>query len=266
MRQLRETPPAATAGLWRVATRSDSAVLKVVVEGGSSGRWPSSSDPAHPYYWRREPCVYESGVAAAFGPPACRAVVERSDGSVALWLEDVAEVNAWTPRLLGDVAHRVGLAQAAPPPAHVWLSRGWLRAYLGLHGVRGGAEVLARLDELPSALCHHDLHPANVLEGCVVIDWAYCGPAARGLDAGVLVADGLADEAFSAEVVDEVADAVWEGYLAGLRAGGWSGSIDDVRFAFVHGTALRLSWLPRGSKPAWDATIAFLQRLASDSA
>ena len=262
MRQLRNTPPATTAGLWHVSVPSDSAVLKVIVEGGTGSLWPSSPDPAHPYYWRREACVYESGVAAAFGTPACRALVEREDGSVALWLEDVPEVDAWTPALLGEVARRVGSAQASAPPEHTWLSRGWLRAYIALHGVTHGEGVLARLDALPQTLCHHDLHPANVLAGGLVIDWAYCGLAPAGLDAGVLVADGIADEAFPAEWADEVAAAVWRGYVDGL---GGAFDEDDVRFAFVYGAALRLSWLPRGRKPAWDATIDFLQRLASEA-
>jgi len=248
--------------LWHVSTPSDRAVLKVIVEGGAgSPRWPSSPDPAHPYYWRREACVYESGVAAAFGTPACRALVERGDGSLALWLEDVPEVAAWTPELLGEVARRVGSAQSLAPPEDEWLSRGWLREYLELHGAMTGEDVLTRLDALPPVLCHHDLHPANVLAGGVVIDWAYCGLAPAGLDAGVLVADGLADGAFPAGQADEVAGAVWDGYLDGL---GGAFDEDDVRFAFVHGTALRLSWLPRGEKPAWDATIDFLERLASD--
>jgi hypothetical protein len=262
VRQLRKTPPATTAGLWHVSSASDSAVLKVLVEGGSGSRWPSSPDPGNPYYWRREAYVYESGVAAAFGTPTLRAVVERDDGSVALWLEDVPEVAAWTPELLGEVARRVGRAQALSPPEDEWLSRGWLRAYLELHGVTDGTDVLARLDALPPVLCHHDLHPANVLRGGVVIDWAYCGLAAAGLDAGVLVADGIADEAFPADRADEVAAAVWRGYLEGL-----GGAFDegDVRFAFTHGTVLRLSWLRRGEKPAWDATIDFLERLASEA-
>jgi thiamine kinase-like enzyme len=188
--------------------------------------------------------------------------VERDDGSVALWLEDVPEVARWTPDLLGEVARRVGRAQSLAPPEDAWLSRDWLRAYLDLHGVTHGDDVLARLDALPPVLCHHDLHPANVLAGGVVIDWAYCGLAPAGLDAGVLVADGIADKASPAARADEVAAAVWQGYLEGL-AGAFDE--DDVRFAFVHGTALRLSWLRRGEKPAWDATIDFLERLASDS-
>jgi thiamine kinase-like enzyme len=139
-----------------------------------------------------------------------------------------------------------------------------LREYLRLHNVRDGEDVLARLDVQPPTLCHNDLHPGNVLGelGEVVIDWPYCGLGSAGLDAGVLVADGIADAAFPAEQADEVAAAVWTGYLEGL-----GGAFDeaDVRFAFARGTALRLSWLPRGERAPWDATIAFLERLASDA-
>ena len=244
---------------------SDRAVLKLLRAGQTTdSRWPASPDPAHPYYWRREACAYESGVLAAFGAPACRAVVERPDGSLALWLELVPEVDAWTPELLGVVAERLGRAQREEPADTGWLARDWLRAYLVLHGVPADEDVLARLDGMRQTLCHNDFHPANVLgrSGEVVIDWAYCGIGAVGLDAGVLVADGIADQAFPAEAADEAAAAVWEGYLAGL-----GGVCDeaDVRFAFARGTALRLSWLPRGERPSWDATAALLGRLASEA-
>jgi Phosphotransferase enzyme family len=254
VQQLRVTPPRATAGIWRVGD----AVLKVVHDGGEGSRWPSSSDPAHPYYWRREPLAYASGLLEPFGAPACRAIVDRSDGSVALWLDAVPEVEKWTPPLLGVVARRLGRARAGPPPDAAWLSRDWLRAYLQLHGV----EHDPQLDELPQTFCHFDFHPGNVLgPGAeVVVDWAYAGVGPRGSDPGVLVADGVADGAFPAELADDAAEAVWDGYLAGLREGGWSGDEDDVRAAFFRGTATRLSWLPRGEKPEWDATIDLLDR------
>jgi hypothetical protein len=208
--------------------------------------------------------AYESGLLEPYGAPACRAVVERGEGLVAVWLDAAPEPPAWTPQLLGDVARRLGRAQAAPPPVVPWLVPGFLREYLRLHDVREGEDVLARLDAQPPTLCHNDLHPGNVLgsHGEVVIDWPYCGLGAPGLDTGVLVADGIADAAFPAEQADEVAAAVWTGYLEGLDE-----AFDeaDVRFAFARGTALRLSWLPRGERPAWDATIAFLERLASDA-
>jgi hypothetical protein len=252
-------------GVWHVSAGSDSAVLKVLRHGGEASRWPSFAGESHPYYWRREACAYESALNAPFGAPACRAVVERADGSIALWLEDAGAAPAWTPELLGEVAHRLGAAQAACAvalPDASWLARDWLRAYLRLHEVDTVGETLDRLDGLVQTICHNDFHPANVLgpHAECVVDWAYCGIGAAGLDAGVLVADGIADEAFAAELAGEVAAAVWTGYLAGLAG---AADEDEVRFAFVHGTALRLSWLPRGRTPAWDATIDFLERLAS---
>ena len=264
-RQLRRTPPAATLGIWRVATASDSAVLKVVGRGDGHPRWPASTDPAHPYYWRREALAYTSGRLGRLGgglrAPACRAAVERDDGSVALWLEDVPEPSRWTPELLGEVARRLGEAQAvfaADPPMEPWLSRGWLRLYLELHEITDGGDVLDRLDALPHTLCHHDLHPGNVLGGDadVLVDWAYCGLAPLGLDAGVLVADGIADSVLPPELADEAAVEVWVGYAAGL---GVRDDLDAIRWAFLRGTALRLSWL-RADNPAWAATIALLDR------
>jgi hypothetical protein len=38
-----------------------------------------------------------------------------------------------------------------------------------------------------------------------------------------------------------------------------------VRFAFLRGTALRLSWLPRGKSEAFDATIELLDRWRNES-
>jgi hypothetical protein len=259
------TPPEATAGLWTVTAGGDRAVLKVIRLGGDAGsRWPSSPDPLDPYYWRREALAYASGLLEPFGAPVLRAEVARDDGSVALWLEAVADTEPWTSERFARVARRVGRAQAGEAPADAWLARHWLARYLHLHGIAPGP-VHAALEQLPQTLCHHDLHPANVLDGDRIVDWAYCGAGARGSDAGVLVADGLADQVFAGDVVDEVADAVWNGYVAGLRDAGWNGDEAEVRFAFARGTALRLSWLPRGSRPEWDATIDFLQRLASDT-
>ena len=118
----------------------------------------------------------------------------------------------WTPELCRGIARRLGRAQSQPPPDVPWLGRGFLREYLRLHGVRSGQDVVRRLDEMPSTLCHNDLHPGNVLgaQGEVVVDWPYCGLGAVGLDAGVLVADGVADAVLPVERADEFATAVWD--------------------------------------------------------
>ena len=275
VKQMRRTPPAATAGVWHVVAGDDSAVLKLLHLDRVESTWPAEPDETDPYFWRREALAYTSGLLAESAPlraPVCRGVFERADGTLALWLEDVRAAPAWTPELLGSVAHGLGRMQArhaADPPAAQWLSRDWLRTYLALHDAPDpeAETVLARLDMQTQTLCHHDLHPGNVLgaNADVVIDWAYCGLASLGLDAGVLVADGIADSAFAPELADVVAAEVWSGYLDGLRAGGFAGDESEVRYAFLRGTALRLSWLPRGMRPAWDATVDLLDRWCDEA-
>jgi hypothetical protein len=214
--------------------------------------WLSEPEQASPYWWLREPVAYESGLLEAFGVPRLLARVDRADGDVALWLEDGGGEAVATPENLPATAERLGAAQRTLVGVdEPWLAHGFLDEYLRLHGAGAADPALA---DLPQTLCHNDFHPANVLTPRLVIDWAYCGVGAAGLDAGVLVVDGLADGAFPAEQAEEVALAVWEGYTCGFG--------EDVRLGFLEG-ARRLRWLPTGHKPEWDATLALIERLAS---
>jgi hypothetical protein len=249
--QARRTPPAATAGVWHVEAGGDRAVLKVVRNGGEEGRWPARDAESDPYWWKREPVAYTSGAIDRFAVPHLRACVERGDGSVALWLDDEGGAGGWTIAAAYDVARRLGEAQAAPVPEHDWLVPGFLDEYLRLHAAD---EPDPRLGGLPQVLCHNDFHPGNVLANGVVIDWAYCGIGAAGLDAGVFVVDGIADAAFAAADADELAAAVRAGYAEGFGA--------DPGLGFIEG-ARRLRWLPRGERPEWDATLALIERLPS---
>jgi len=250
-------------------------VLKLIRLGAAPlPRWPSEPDPSDPYYWRREALLYESGLLGGLEglrAPHLLGVFEREDGSIALWLEDVPESPQWTPETLGAFARRLGRAQATFArrlPDEDWLPKGFLRRYVRLHEI-GGAEcetVLARLDTLPHTLAHNDLHPANVHgDGTVVLDWAFGGLSPLGLDPGVLVADGIADGVISAEQSDAVGRAVWDGYAAGLRDSGFKDDVDAIRWAFLRGTALRLSWLDPARaregwmKEAWRAAISILE-------
>ncbi len=112
--------------------------------------------------------------------------------------------------------------------------------------------------EIPQTLCHNDFHPDNVLDSGLLIDWAFCGVGPVGMDAGVLVGDGAADEKYPADRVDEVFDAVWRAYTEGYGSAG-----DDVRYGYVQGIR-RLRWLDRDRSPAWSATIDFIDGLGSD--
>lgn len=193
---LRPRPLASAVGVWRIRAGGRSAVLKLLaLDAGPSAQWLSRPEPEHPYWWLREPAAYESGALEPFGVPRLLARVDRQDGTVALWLEDGGDPPAaWTPAMLAAAAERLGRAHAALLGFDApWLGHGFLPMYLRLHGLEDDSASLAAL---PQTLCHNDFHPANVLESGLVIDWAYCSAGPVGVDAGVLVVDGLADGAY----------------------------------------------------------------------
>lgn len=299
---LGDATPAATAGVWRVRTADDSAILKLVRhDPGGHERWPSSEDESSPYYWRREPLAYRSGLLDSLGEdlraPRCRLCAERADGSVALWLEDAGAHPEWTLERLHRIAADLGRMQgrmAAEPPRAAWLSRGWFRAYLDLRArwvepYREGplaAEVqriwarrdaiLDRIDAAPQTFCHLDFYPSNIFgeDETVVIDWAYCGLGALGLDAGNLVPDTIFDGFMPVEQGPELRDAVWDGYVAGLVESGVAIDADELRYVFLAATALKFAWIPgtafaRGREDAlggrWLSTFPLLVSWAEES-
>jgi hypothetical protein len=143
---------AATGGIWRVRGPAGSAVLKLVRPPVMSAdapppAWPTSEDPAHWNYWRREFLAYETGLAAtAYAPagiaaPALLAANARPDGRLELWLADVAGPVGfdWPVPRLARFAHELGVAQARwadRVPDTPWLSRGWLEQYLAEGPIR----------------------------------------------------------------------------------------------------------------------------------
>ena len=83
-----------TAQVCRVRGAHGTAVVKVISSGEDGGRWAGSDDPAHPWFWRREPSLYEDGLPgpyldAGLRAPTLLARFERR-GGMALWLEDLA--------------------------------------------------------------------------------------------------------------------------------------------------------------------------------
>jgi hypothetical protein len=194
----------ATAGLWRVRSGDRTAVVKLLAhDAAAEGNWRSGTDPGHWYYWRREADAYASGVLAGLRgglrAPACQLVAERRDGSVAVWLEDLAAAISaprWALSRYEVAARHLGRAQGTfvveGLPGDPWLSRGWLRDYLAQRTDTALPEVwshpllapwfpdppataaalrrmqasqpryLAVLSSLPVTLCHLDVHPANL--------------------------------------------------------------------------------------------------------
>lgn len=196
----------ATFGIWHVAGASDSAVLKIfrAPTGNWTAYWPTSDEPTHWNYWRREPLAYTSGLVSAFAeagvvPPALLACVDRPDGMIEVWLEYVAGADgfSWSPDRIGRLARELGAGQARWTGRHEptpWLSRRWLAQYMAGGPSRGVAirdedwdnpavaawpvgvrrelrrlwhdrgRALAMAEAAERTLCHLDIWPANSID------------------------------------------------------------------------------------------------------
>jgi hypothetical protein len=134
---------AATFGIWRVRGPLGSAVLKISSPpaAGSGGFWPTSDEPDHWNYWRREALAYTTGLAATayreagITPPDLLEASTRTDGRVELWLDDVEGTEGfdWPVPRIARFAYELGAGQArwaGRVPSSDWLSRCWLAQYL----------------------------------------------------------------------------------------------------------------------------------------
>jgi hypothetical protein len=121
---------------------------------------------------------------------------------------------------------------------------GLREAALFVHAHR---ERLYQISEsLPRTLCHLDFWPKNLFrvpgDDTVVIDWSFAGDGAVGEDAGNLVPDAVFDHFVTADQMPQLEQAVYEGYLSGLRAAGWH---DDPRLVQLGmwSSAVKYDWL-----------------------
>ena len=221
--------------------------------------------------------VYAS---AGITAPALLEASARADGGVALWLADVGGTAGWdwpVPRL-ARFAHELGVAQArwaGRVPDLPWLSRRWLAQYLTEGprrltrvddadwdhprvavwpaGVRqrlrqlwaDPGPLLAIVGAAERTLCHLDVWPANLVDQdgtSVLLDWSFTGDGAVGEDIANLIIDSCTDGLMDVALLPEIAEGTTDGYLRGLRDGGWTGSADAVRTTIAACGAAKYSW------------------------
>ncbi|MGH8878663.1 MAG: phosphotransferase [Stackebrandtia sp.] len=265
----------ATGGVWRVRGDRDSAVVKLATSNGEhETQWN---------YWRREPLAFGGGFLAEYcgdsgiTTPRLLETVERRDGAIELWLEDLVATpgEQWSVERLGTFAGQLGAAQArwtGEQRLESWLSRRFLRRYAGRHeydaidwrhptAVRFWPEALldglrrlwerrsalfSAAEQLPRTVCHLDVWPKNLFARdaeSVLIDWAFLGHGAVGEDIGNLIPDTVLDGLFDVRQLDEIRETVTDSYIEGYRSAGGPVPDADIRRAVALTGAAKYAWL-----------------------
>jgi hypothetical protein len=287
----------ATAGLYRISGTGSvggetvpwSLILKVVQV--SDDRFGGSVDPGHANYWKRELLIYQSGLLEklpGIRAPRCFGVEQVRSAVARIWLEDVADHrgSCWSPARFDLAARRLGEFNGAylagrPLPAATYLSRRWLRSFVGdfaaafkqLPLLRDHPMVqrcwpdglldrvlqlwderhsfLDALERLPQTFCHLDAFPRNLLiehgsQDVVALDWSFAGLGAVGSELAPMVAATVAFFDAEPERMGTIDKLVFNGYLNGLRTAGWRGNSQVVRLGYTAAASLHYGLFPMG--------------------
>lgn len=166
-----------------------------------------------------------------------------------------------------------------PMPESSWLSRSWLRnwvngvlerimgmmsemdlwrhpllnSYLApeelaqLRGLWSKREaLLLSLDRLPRTISHLDAYPSNLFwqgDSLTLIDWAFVGEAALGEEMAAFVGATLLLDHLDVADGEKLEELAMEGYINGLRAGGWMGDPAQVWSAYRSSMPMRYAFM-----------------------
>jgi hypothetical protein len=108
------------------------------------------------------------------------------------------------------------------------------------------ARLNAVLESLPQTFAHFDSQRRNLMirgrpdgeDELVAVDWAWCGIGPVGADAAILIGNSMILYEADPKTGAQLGEAVFQAYLAGLQAAGWTGNIDEVRLAYAATNAL----------------------------
>lgn len=110
--------------------------------------------------------------------------------------------------------------------------------------------LLEMMAQLPTVLCHNDLHRRNVLlpatSEVVAVDWAFCGAGSVGSDLADLVWGTLYYGDTSVTDVAHLERTVLDAYVDGLRAAESEVDPQAVRLSYLLATGLRWAALLPG--------------------
>lgn len=196
------------------------------VTGAITGSWSFSEYTAHARNIGRFNAQYLNGRTAPLTP-------WMSTG----WLRQIADATVpHIPKILDDLqlphVQREYPADAGDQFLRLWNAR---------------EPLLSVLDRLPQTLCHQDPVRRNLFlrpaDGggfeTIAIDWAFVGHAAIGMDIAVpLIIDPLFME-IDVSLARDLCEALFEGYVSGIRDGGWRGDVRRMRLGYLASAACK---------------------------
>ncbi|MCA9916601.1 MAG: phosphotransferase [Anaerolineales bacterium] len=213
--------------------------------------------------------------------PRFLGVTSVSEQECWLWQECLPEEPAWQWAAYREAAFRLGRWQGTAvshPQNHPWLSQEWLAKWVhgpltGIFGLVDGMDgynhpllaahfapeelaalrqlwadrqaILDRLAQLPKTICHLDAHRGNLSwqgDDLALIDWAFVGEGALGEELAAFVGATLLLDYVPLTEAEPLEQVAFEGYLAGLRAAGWSG--DEASIWAAYRCAMPLRYAP----------------------
>ena len=240
-------------------------------------------DQAHWNYWKRELLVFRSGfldsLPEGLSAPRCYGTTELPGNITWLWMEEIidSEAGAWPLEHYALTARHLGRLNGSylsgrRLPDFPWLGKNLLRQWVNSmpwqnfpwdhprsltryprpeenpfrHMLLEIERFVAKLDLLPTTICHGDTYPTNFKfrqtpgsrQEIVALDWALMGLGVVGEDLGQLVF-GAQTNLVNARR-DDIVASIFESYLDGLRDSGCRIDPEQVLFGFKTTAALRV--------------------------
>lgn len=288
-----------TGGVFRVrgktATgRGFSVVLKRVLHGHDEdpgALWVAGEDPTHRNYWKREWLAFDSGLldnlAGELTAPRKLLTRELSEAECHIWMEDAPgrTGSALTDADIGAIGHALGTTQGAYAagtvelPEDSWLSRDWLRGWVGacarlipaiddeqlwaderltpMRALRDRVrelwqerdELFAIVDAAPSTIVHCDFWPTNLFvddDRVTAIDWSQIGIGSVAQDIDQVTLDIVWMQVRPGGDLDLLEHTVLSSYLSGLRKARLKVDETELRHWYAAAAALHYAWMLGG--------------------
>jgi hypothetical protein len=279
-----------TGGLFRVSADGESLILKVVrlgTDADPGALWVSGAAPAHRNYWKREWLAFHTGLLdelpGRLRAPRTVLTTQVSDVECRIWMADVRGRHGptLTDADYTTIARDVGTTQGAyasstPLPTDEWLSRSWLRGWVGacarlvealredamtderlrpLRRLRervlalwdGRDALLAIVESAPRTLVHCDFWPANLFvddDGhAVAIDWSQIGIGGLAQDLDQVTLDTVWMQVRPDCSLDLLERLIVPAYADGLREAGADVTDEQVQRWYAAAAGVHYAWM-----------------------